>query len=63
MCFCDQTHGRTNQLPIKIMTGPWGDLPLEIQDLSGQIDLPITLETSHNLFNIAQADKRGFIST
>ena len=92
--FCDQTHGRTNQLPIKIiifsfekhngiikqiMTGPSGNrlsvCPLRfiiapppqvflltsasprsietlgeaILNLSGQIDLPITLETSHYL--------------
>ena len=87
--FCDQTHGRTNQLPIKIiffsfekhngiikqiMTGPSGNrlsisppqeflltsaaprsietLGEAILNLSGQLDLPITLETSHYLFNI-----------
>ena len=97
--FCDQTHGRNNKLPIKliifslrniiigiikqIMTGPSGNrlsiCPLRfriasqkflltsaapqsietlgeaILNLLGQIDLPITLEISHYLFNILVA--------
>ena len=56
--FCDQTHGRTNKLPIKIiiffLVTYWSieTLGEAILNLSGQIDLPITLETSHYLFNM-----------